>query len=79
MPLPHADWGSVMQRCSVHSGSVLDGDAVVLREVITGSGPGVLVYACHQCVRDRGLVPVRPRTATHVGHRDSAPSPAATP
>lgn len=54
-----------MRHCSIHRGWVLDGDAVVLREVITGSGPGVIVYACHTCVRDHGLVPARPRTTPH--------------
>lgn len=52
----------MMRRCSIHGGWVLAGDAVVLRQVVTGSGPGVAVYACHTCVRDGGLVPVHPRT-----------------
>lgn len=59
----------MMRRCSVHGSWVLDGDAVALREVITGSGPGVMVYACHQCVREHGLIPraaVRPDAPSQV-------------
>lgn len=60
----------MMRYCTVHRGYMPDHEAVILRETITGSGPGIIIYACHPCVRDNGLVPVRTRTA---------PSPASTP
>lgn len=57
----------------MHRGLVLEGDAVLLRMTETGSGPGLPVYACHECVRAQGLVPQR-QPATFVGHRDTAPA-----
>jgi hypothetical protein len=66
-----------MRRCSVHGAWVLEGDAVLLRMTETGSGPGQAVYACHPCVIAEGLVPQLPRaTATFIGHRNMAPTPA---
>lgn len=68
-----------MVECSVHGGRVPDREAQLLRPVVTGSGPGRAVYACHSCVRERGLLPAAPRrAATYVGRRDAAPSRAAT-
>ena len=59
-----------MVSCSRHGGWVPDHEAQIIDMVVTGSGPGVAVYACHQCVRDQGLVP----RAAFTGRRDAAPS-----
>jgi hypothetical protein len=48
---------------------VLDGDAQVLRVEATGPTTGRRVYACHQHVRDEGLLPA----AAFIGHRDLPP------
>lgn len=53
----------MMRWCTPGRHTVAEHEAQVLRQTVTGSGPGVPVYACHACVRNRGLVP-------HVGARE---------
>lgn len=50
--------------CPRHRGYVPDHEAQIVAVTVTGSGPGVPVYACHPCVRTHGLVP-----AAHLGRR----------
>jgi hypothetical protein len=61
----------VLRFCETCNRYRLDGDTQLLRVVTSGPDEGRRVYACHQCVRDEGLVP---SVAAFTGHRDTAPS-----
>lgn len=58
----------MLRHCKPGGHYVLDCDAQVLRLTVTGSGPGIPVYACHQHIREGGLVP-----AAFIGHRHTPP------
>lgn len=60
--------------CSIHGGMVADTNAELIDAREVGSGPPIAVYACHECVRDRGIVPRA--QAAFIGHRDAPPAPA---
>lgn len=55
----------VIRRCKPGGHDVAGHDA----QIIGHSTDGDPVYACHQCVRDGGLIPA----ATFIGRRDLAP------
>lgn len=59
----------MMRHCEPGAHDVPEHEAEVLRMTVTGSGPGVPVWACHQHIRERGLVPA----AAFIGHRRTAP------
>lgn len=51
---------------------VLAGDAQLLRTIPSGPDAGRREYACHQHIRDDGLLP--DRRAAFIGCRDTAPA-----
>jgi hypothetical protein len=59
----------MMRHCQPGNHDVPEREAQVLRATITGSGPGVPVWACHQHIREKGLVPA----AAFIGRRDTPP------
>lgn len=59
-----------MVPCIKHGGYVPERDAYLIGWDDTGSGPGHAHYACTECVREHGLVPL-----AFTGHRDAAPTP----
>lgn len=61
----------MLRFCDPGAHYVLDCDAQLLHTTPRGPTAGRRVYACHQHIRDRGLIP----TATViVGHRDTPPT-----
>lgn len=53
--------------CGIHHGYVQAEDAQIVGVVETGSGPGLPTYACMNCIRGNGIVPlaVRAHDAPH--------------
>lgn len=59
----------MMRHCQPGGHDVPEHEAQVLRATITGSGPGVPVWACHEHIRERGLM----TAAAFIGHRHTPP------
>jgi hypothetical protein len=57
--------------CGSHGGEVAEDDAQIVGATETGSGPGRPVYACIDCIRGEGLVPLRPALAKVPGYPDA--------
>lgn len=53
-----------MTWCGVHRGEVREADAQIVGATETGSGPGQPSFACIDCIRAHGLVPLAP-TRSH--------------
>jgi len=53
---------------------VPDAEAHVVAAIETGSGPGLPVYACDQCIAEHDLTPPR-----YIGRKDAPPTAPRTP